>query len=165
MGTSDRFCAHCGGPQTGAGTSAPPPPSDPTATQPIGAAPPPSGATARGPQTKPHVAAMLCYIPVVGWLAAIFFLISDDYRRNRFVHFHALQALYLWAAYWVVRICFGFTSNLFFEPWTMHFGSNPLIASLRVAVIVIQIVGIVKTVKGEQFHLPIVGELAERSMV
>ncbi len=108
---------------------------------------------------------MLCYIPVVGWLAAIFFLISDDYRRVRFVHFHSLQALYLWAAFWVVRICFGFTSNLFFEPWTMHFNSNPLVSTLRMAMLVIQIVGIVKTVKGEQFHLPVVGELAERSMV
>jgi uncharacterized membrane protein len=111
------------------------------------------------------MAAMFCYLPVFGWLASIFFLISDDYRRVRFVHFHALQALYLWVAYWVVRVFFGFTPNLFFEPWTIHFERWPLISALRLAVIVIQIVGMVKVIKGEEFHLPVVGDLAARSMV
>ena len=108
---------------------------------------------------------MICYIPVVGWLAAVFFLVSDEYRRQRFVHFHALQALYLWMAYWVVRICFGFTHNPFFEPWTLHFADVPIVSALRAVVIVIQIVGMVKVIKGEDYHLPVIGDLAARSMV
>jgi len=118
-----------------------------------------------GPQVRPHVAAMLCYIPVCGWLASIFFLMAEDYRRNRYVHFHALQALYLLVAYWVVRIFFGFTPNLFFEPWTIHLAHWSFISAVRLAVIVIQIFGMIKAVKGEEFHLPVIGDLAARSMV
>ena len=107
---------------------------------------------------------MICYIPAVGWLASIFFLIAEDYRRNRFVHFHALQALYLWMAYWVVRVCFGFSSNPFFEPWSVH-SHWSLLSAVHAAVIVIQIVGMVKVIKGEDYHLPVIGDLAARSMV
>ena len=35
---------------------------------------------------------------------------------------------------------------------------------IRVAVIVIQVVGMVKVGKGEDYRLPVLGDLAERSM-
>jgi uncharacterized membrane protein len=167
IGTNDRFCAHCGRSQTAAETAPPStPPENREANSAWTAPPAPVGGTTQtGPQARPNVAAMICYIPVVGWLASIFFLIADDYRRNRYVHFHALQALYLWMAYWVVRVCFGFTSNLFFEPWTIHLSRSPLVSLVRLAVIVIQIVGMVKVIKGEDYHLPVIGDLAARSMV
>lgn len=49
------------------------------------------GATGTG--IPPNIAALLCYIlwPV----ACILFLVLDPYRRDKFVRFHAYQALYL----------------------------------------------------------------------
>lgn len=157
IGSSDRFCAHCGSGQT-AGASpaaeAPPPASSP--------APAPASPKTGG-ELRPHIAALLCYIPIYGWLASIFFITSDSYRRNRFVHFHALQALFLAVAYFLVRTMFGFSPNIFFEPWGFHshFG---LLAFIRLAVIIIQVVGMVKVGKGEDYRLPVLGDLAERSM-
>jgi uncharacterized membrane protein len=122
------------------------------------------GAAQPGQGIRPNVAALLCYIPVYGWLASIFFLVSDAYRRNRYVHFHALQALYLYVAYWVVRVFFGFTPHLIFEPWTIHASNWTFLSAVRLAVIFIQVVGMVKAAKGEDYHLPVVGDLAARSM-
>src|ERR1035438_4685861 len=106
VGSSDRFCAFCGAraeavaPPESAALHPPPvaPQAAPAVAPAVAPGSPAVGAARSTPQPRPHVAGMLCYIPVFGWLASIFFLISDEYRRNRFVHFHALQALYLWGA-------------------------------------------------------------------
>src|ERR1700691_5967533 len=82
---ADRFCAKCGVPQKGAprtGVARP-------------AADPFSGISGRN-------AALLCYIPWVGWIAAIVVLASDRFRQDKQIRFHAFQGLYLFVAWMIV---------------------------------------------------------------
>ena len=119
-------------------------------------------------QLRPNIAALLCYIPSFGWVAAVIFLAVDSYRRNRYVHFHALQGLFLFVAYYLVRVVWGLTPGVIMDPFSMpfrgisHFTFRSVI---YVALLIIQVVGMAKTAKGEPFHLPILGDIAERSMV
>src|SRR5437899_8049584 len=51
---------------------------------------------------SPRTASILCYIPVIGWIASIIVLASDRFRRNHQVRFHAFQGLYLFVAWLIV---------------------------------------------------------------
>ena len=82
---ADVFCSKCGMRQAAPG---PVPRPDPLA-----------GIT-------PRTASMLCYIPIVGWIASIVVLASPKFRNERDVRFHAFQGLYLFVVWllvdWVV---------------------------------------------------------------
>jgi uncharacterized membrane protein len=111
---------------------------------------------------SPRAASMLCYIPVVGWIASIFVLASERFQRDRTVRFHAFQGLYLFVIWliidWVVSpiVSFGTDSS---------FHEAKLIRSiLHLAVLAAWVFMIIKTSQGEMYRLPIVGELAERSV-
>ena len=65
--TADVFCAKCGARQP----NAPPRPADPFAS------------------ITPRTAAILCYIPGLGWIGSIIVLASERFRGNRVVRFHA----------------------------------------------------------------------------
>src|ERR1700704_3251898 len=79
-GASDVYCAKCGARQ----------PVDP------GQTPDPLSAI------TPKTASLLCYIPVVGWIAAIIVLAADRFRHDHRVRFHAFQGLYLFVAWLIV---------------------------------------------------------------
>src|SRR5262245_52814974 len=86
VGPADQFCGKCGSRQA---TAAP-------------------GATSRpAPDLMTGIsnrnAALLCYIPMVGWLAAIVVLASERFRREGQVRFHAFQGLYLFVAWLMVE--------------------------------------------------------------
>ena len=104
---------------------------------------------------------MLCYIPILGWIPSIIVLASPRFRTERTVRFHAFQGLYLFVVWllldWVV---FPFSHAL---PG----GRTPLAALAGLAHLVVFAAWIwmmVKTAQEEMFHLPIVGDLAERSL-
>src|SRR4051812_37953865 len=79
---ADAYCGKCG------------------ARQPMGAASPSPGAgSLQG--LNPRTASILCYVPWVGWIAAIVVLASDRFRHNRTVRFHAFQGLYIFVA-WLI---------------------------------------------------------------
>src|ERR1700747_2941002 len=78
---SDAFCGRCGARQPAASTVPPRP--MPNALQSL----------------NPRTASILCYVPWVGWIAAIVVLASDRFRQNRAVRFHAFQGLYLFVAW------------------------------------------------------------------
>jgi uncharacterized membrane protein len=130
----DVFCERCGARQT------PIPPADP-----LGG-------------ISPRTAATICYIPVVGWIAAIVVLASARFRTDRDVRFHAFQGLYLFVAWlvvdWVVSPFFGF----------MPGRHVPLGEMLKVAIFVTSIFMLVKVSQSQTVRLPILGELAERSV-
>src|SRR5205085_11896359 len=85
VGTSDRFCAKCGAQQSGGSSSAPGRVND------------------FWSNISHRNAALLCYIPWVGWIAAIAVLASDRFRTERRLRFHAFQGLYLFAAWLMVE--------------------------------------------------------------
>ncbi len=146
---ADTFCGKCGtrqpGAGPGAGTGAPPPPTP-------GALPGPIPAV---DAISPQTAATLCYVPWVGWLAAIYVLAADRFRRERDTRFHAFQGLYLFVTWLIVdRVI----APLF------RFGFLPGLGTpLRLAVIGAGIFMLVKTSQRERYKLPVIGDLAEKS--
>jgi uncharacterized membrane protein len=104
---------------------------------------------------------MLCYVPMLGWIASIIVLASPRFRAERTVRFHAFQGLYLFVVWllldWVV-VPFSNTIPGGHSPFA------PVARILMVAVFFAWIWMMVKTAQEETFHLPIVGDLAERSL-
>ncbi len=111
-------------------------------------------------------ASLLCYIPWLGWIAAIIVLASARYKRDtadaREVRFNAFQGLYLFVAWlivdWVV------SPALRFGMVGMGDAFRPMEGLLRVAILAAWIVMLVKVSHSEHYRLPIVGEMAERSV-
>ncbi|HUA83066.1 MAG TPA: hypothetical protein VMB85_04360 [Bryobacteraceae bacterium] len=106
-------------------------------------------------------AALLCYIPMVGWIAAIVVLASERFRRDSDVRFHAFQGLYLFVAWlmveWVVSPVLYISDGAF----PLHTLFRHL---LQLAIFAAWIFMIVKVSHGEKYKLPVIGELAERSV-
>jgi len=135
VGGGDVFCAKCGSRQPSATRS----PSDPLAS------------------ITPRTASILCYVPVIGWIASIVVLATDRFRQERYVRFHAFQGLYLFVAWlivdWVVRPMFV---NI----------SGPVIRVDKIFQAVLMFTWIFMVVQashGEAYALPIIGEQAEKS--
>lgn len=105
----------------------------------------------------PRKAALLCYVPIVGWIMSIVVLAADRFREDRTVRFHAFQGLYLFVLWLFVDWVFG--------PMTAYVEATRVVGKLlKAAVFGAWIFMIVKTKQGEDFHLPILGELADRSV-
>jgi len=111
---------------------------------------------------SPRTASLLCYVPILGWLAAIVVLASARFRRDMSVRFHAFQGLYLFVAWlivdWALSPMFGFSG--FWGP-PFH---RAVPALLKLALFLTWIFMMIKTAHGEQYKLPILGDLAEKSL-
>jgi uncharacterized membrane protein len=156
VGALDRYCVKCGSVQTAAGAQ------------------PHAGSSQSSFQTGTSGglrgskgfwnknAALLCYIPWFGWIAAILVLASSRYRRDYEVRFHAFQGLYLFVAWllvdWVVSPVLRMTGYGFWQPLPRGGGV------LHLLILAGWIVMIVKVTQGQHYRLPILGDLAERSV-
>ena len=131
----DVFCAKCGARQPVAA----PRPADPFRS------------------ITPRTASVLCYIPALGWVFSIIVLASERFRADRIVRFHAFQGLYLFVAYlieyWVLKPMFSVVR---------HVPLNALIQLVLFGVAIFMIV--VTASREEAYALPIIGELAEKSV-
>jgi len=143
VGDADRYCGKCGAPQALAGTSAS------------------SGGSTPNPLTgmSSRTASLLCYIPLVGWIAAIIVLASTRFRSDHDVRFNAFQGLYLFVVWLIVD---WVVSPVFFIPGFAFHSVFPNL--LKLVVFIVWIIMIIKVSQGELYRLPIVGELAERSV-
>jgi uncharacterized membrane protein len=147
---TDVFCAHCGARQQPVGASARPSSSGASA----------SGATfANDPLSglSPRAAAILCYVPAIGWIAAIIVLAARKFKDDHLIRFHAFQGLYLFAAWLVVDWVVG--------P-IVHSGQGhffPIDLVLHAVILAVSIFMMVKASHNEAYVLPIIGELAQRS--
>lgn len=139
VGNRDAYCGSCG------------------ARQPVSA--PPPADYLHG--ISPRAASLLCYIPIVGWIVSIVVLASSRFRSDTRVRFHAFQGLYLFVAWllvdWVVGPMFGFA---FWGP-PFH---NVLPGLLKAVIFGTWIFMIIKTSQDEMYKLPILGDLAEKSV-
>jgi len=133
----DRFCNKCGAPQP-AGAPAAKPANDPF-----------SG-------ISPRTASILCYVPGIGWIAAIICLASERFRHDRAIRFHAFQGLYLFVAWlmndWVLR-------PLSYLAAYLHVHQVVEVALLGMSVFMM-----IKASHDESYSLPLFGELAQRSV-
>jgi uncharacterized membrane protein len=134
----DIFCGKCGTRQP-TQAAPPPPPIDPLAGM------------------NPRTASILCYIPVVGWIAAVVVLASKRFRTDQTVRFHAFQGLYLFAAWLVVDWAIRPIFQAIGEP---VFRFDRVLEALLFGAAIFMIV---KTNHGETYSLPVLGELAHRS--
>jgi uncharacterized membrane protein len=104
-------------------------------------------------------AALLCYIPWVGWIPAIAVLASTQFKGNRRIRFHAFQGLYLFVAYllvdWFVAPIFRFGPGI---------PGQIIPRLLTLAIFAAWIVMLIKVHQNEDYRLPILGELADRSV-
>jgi uncharacterized membrane protein len=146
VGPLDIFCAKCGARQPNPG---------PTSSKPF-----PGNDFLK--DVTPRAASMLCYIPVVGWIPAVLVLAANRFQHDRTVRFHAFQGLYLFVIWllvdWVVSPILGVGHG-------SDFHEGRLIRSvLHLAVFAAWIFMIIKTSHEEMYRLPIVGELADRSV-
>ncbi len=135
----DRFCAKCG------------------AAQPVtGPVPPPRrpGAKTGMEDLSPRNASIVCYIPMIGWIAALFVLAADRFRQMRDVRFHAFQGLYLFVTWLIVDLV---TKEIVPHAWMV---GRPL----KMAVFAAWIYMLYQTSRDIMVRLPFLGELADRSV-
>lgn len=118
----------------------------------------PEAADGRSAGMSPRTASLLCYIPFVGWLAAIVVLASERFRTERTVRFHAFQGLYLFVAWLIVR--WVIRPLPFLHGWP-RFHLDSL---LQLAILGVWIFMLVKVRQGQDYSLPILGELADKSV-
>jgi uncharacterized membrane protein len=103
-------------------------------------------------------AILLCYLPWIGWIAAICLLISTRFRGDKRIQFHAYQGLYLWVLWMLVE---WVISPIF---WVSHFSPGLVVPNLlHAALFCAWVFMLIKAHQGEDYHLPVLGELADRS--
>ncbi|MEZ5365888.1 MAG: zinc-ribbon domain-containing protein [Bryobacterales bacterium] len=132
----DRFCRKCGKPQ------------------PSRQGVPPT--IAQG--LSPRGASMLCYIPWLGWIAAIYVLVSDTFRNNRTVRFHAFQGLYIFVGWMLAHWVLGLWLRV------LSFRGDGIATLIELFLLGVWVFMLIKTSNNQRFELPLVGELAERSL-
>jgi uncharacterized membrane protein len=105
---------------------------------------------------SPRTAAILCYIPTVGWIGAVVVLAARKFRNDKIVRFHAFQGLYLFAAWllveWVIRPLTAWSDR--------GIRVDHILEGLIIAVSILMMV---KAAHDEPYVLPIIGELAQKS--
>ncbi|MCS7026380.1 MAG: hypothetical protein NZV14_16410 [Bryobacteraceae bacterium] len=103
---------------------------------------------------------MLCYVPVLGWIPSIVVLASDRFRHNRQARFHAFQGLYLSVAWLLV----DWVAKPVFERLDLPFGLVRVSSLLKMALVGAWVFMLVKVSQNESYKLPLVGDLAEKSV-
>jgi len=98
-----------------------------------------------------RIAGALAYLTV---LPAVFFLLREPFKRNRFIRFHSWQSIML-----------AVVTVLLFTTVVLAMGRVAMIlagAILAVGWFILWLVLIVKALQGEMFELPLLGKLAEK---
>ncbi len=106
------------------------------------------GKTSTGMQ--PNIAALLSY--VLGFITGIIFYLIE--KENKFVRFHAMQAIITFGSLFVLQIVLGFIPVI----------GLILLPIVSIASLILWIVLMVKAYQGEKFKLPIVGDIAEKQI-
>lgn len=154
VGDADSFCRKCGARQPAAGQPSAGPANASGASRP--AFDPAAGMSGR-------TASLLCYIPWIGWIAAIVVLASQRFRHEVNVRFHAFQGLYLFVVWLIVDHVmapfFDISGHVLHLPFHSFVGDL-----LKVAVFAGWVFMMIKVSHDEHYRLPIIGELAERSV-
>jgi uncharacterized membrane protein len=104
---------------------------------------------------SPRTASILCYIPTLGWIAAVIVLATQRFRGDRTVRFHAFQGLYLFAAWLFVQWAL--------KPAFHEMDGFRIDHLLELAIIGVWIFMMIKAAHEEAYELPVIGGLAQKS--
>jgi uncharacterized membrane protein len=105
-----------------------------------------------------NVAGALCYLLLL--ITGILFLVLPPFNQNKFVRFHAFQAIFLhiaWIVLWIANIVIGVVL-----PWQLSMISALLWLVIGLGGLALWILCIVKAYNHERFKLPIIGDLAQK---
>ena len=173
-----RFCNKCGAklaptqPAGAQGASEPPPAYDPTPRSKQYDPPPPSSYNPSGYQSpmpyndspsassglQRNVAGMLCYI--LGLVTGIVFLVITPYNKDRFIRFHAFQAIFFHVGIIAIWIVLGILDAI------LGFGLGFIVTLAQLVVwlggLALWIFLMVKAYGNEKYKLPVIGDLAEK---
>jgi uncharacterized membrane protein len=111
----------------------------------------------------PNVGGLLCYVPCcIGLIFSVVAAIVE--KQSRFVRFHAFQSLLLHGAVFVIGLGFGFLSVglAFMNVGMLNLLLLPIRLLLGLGVLVLLIVLMIKANSGEEFSLPVIGEMARK---
>ena len=107
-----------------------------------------------------NVAGLLAYL--FSWVSGLIFLVVE--KESRFVRFHAMQSVLLGAA---ALLCFFalsvITSMMAVVSLTLAAIFSVLGSLIGLAFFAITIVCMIKAYQGQQFKLPIIGDMASRN--
>ena len=107
---------------------------------------------------KDRTACILCYIPIFGVIPAIIFLASQKYRTNSRVRFDAFQSLYLFVTWLIIHSALP---RLLFMGWG---GEGAIFGLAKFGLFLCWIYLLIKAAHEQQVRLPILGDLAARSI-
>lgn len=118
-------------------------------------------ATASAPMAS-NVAGLVAYF--LGFITGIFMLVSEPYKRDKFVRFHAIQSISISGVYLAVIILWSMLSGLFlgassFTMWRFIYLSWWII---RLAFFALWLFLMYKAYNNERFELPVIGPIAAR---
>lgn len=154
-----RFCPKCGTAVSAAGPSAASTGMGAGAAPASGYAPPGPVATTGG--LTDNVAGALCYLLTV--ITGILFLVIAPYNQNRFVRFHAFQAIFMGIAVIVLQIAISIVSLILAKiigVLGMLFSLVSLVISLGFFVLWIYMM--YSAYQGKTVVLPVIGPLAQQ---
>lgn len=124
------FCPKCG---TAQGSAAP-------------AAAPTSGAQSGGLDS--NIAGALAYL----WLVAILWLVLEPYNKDRFIRFHAFQALAFGVGWMIISTVLSF---ILIIGWI-------LLPFASLGILIVWLICIFKAFNKQMFKLPVIGDWAEQ---
>ncbi len=115
---------------------------------------------AAGAGLTPNVAGALAYL--IGAITGILFLVVDPFKTDRFVRFHAFQAIFFnlaWIAFWIVWMIVGLmlgaiSHGLFFII------QLPINLLITVGGFCLWVFLMYSAYQGKTFQLPVIGALA-----
>ena len=96
-----------------------------------------------------NAAGALAYVTII---PAIIFLIVEPYNKNSFVRFHSWQSIFLGIAAFAIQMVLSIIPVI---GWI-------IIPFFLIAFLVVWIMVLLKASKGERYHLPVIGPLAEK---
>jgi uncharacterized membrane protein len=142
------FCSVCGSPVAAPGGQATPP-----------VPPAPAGQASAGMSS--NVAAALCYL--LWFVTGIIFLVLEPYKNDKFVRFHAFQAI----AVSVVALILEIVWNMFVSIGFLSFGFLFALVGLIgfviwLAIVVYWIFLMYKAYNNEAYKIPVIGEWASK---
>ncbi len=109
----------------------------------------------------PNLAGLLSYL--VGIICPILFIAME--KDNKYIRFHAMQALFLqlgmfvlWVAVIVISTVLSFMGPLAILGCLLY----PIMMVVGIGYMVVAIMMMIKAFQGEYYKLPVIGDMAEK---
>lgn len=111
-----------------------------------------------------NIGGLMTYVPFVGWIISIVFLVIEPYNKDKFVRFHAFQSIFFTVAAIILRILLGIVAGIFANlssglGWLIW---GPIEGLLWLAVLALSVLLMYKAYNRERFMLPFIGDLAAK---